>query len=443
MYLTYTNSFTFLQQTEIMTESSSTDPVITINPSYSEDSENETDEYEDAENLNKKTLHEETSSYSNNTLENKIEVMTTKITDSLMTLSNENQETQARLRNLESEIEKMKKIANSPSHHINTTSRALSPDPEIDFPNLYRKDNSQHENNLNMKIKPPKFDGKEDLYEFIDSFKICCEINQWNYEAIGLYLASSLSGDARSLLTELNGAEKKDYDTLFKKLTERYGCLNRVEVFRTQLRTRIRKNGEEISELARSIKKLSHQAYPEAPLQWTETIAVDCFIDAMQTAEMRIKLREANVKTLSEAEQTAIRLETFRTADQQRHPTITVAATGNENPKLEHQNESHDRLKSICDSLENLTHQFQKITQNQTQNKFRSSLTRPEQPRYRQNNDRSRRNNFQHSYPDNSSHRKPTSNNYTPHRQPTTLSGNENKSFWRPTERQNNWGRRQ
>jgi hypothetical protein len=37
----------------------------------------------------------------------------------------------------------------------------------------------------------------------------------------------------------------------------------------------------------------------------------------MQTAEMMITLREENVKSLSEAEQTAIHLEIFQTADQQ------------------------------------------------------------------------------------------------------------------------------
>ena len=173
---------------------SNTDPVeviVDINH-HTEDSEPDVDEYQDIENSDEKNLDEQIPSYPHHNLEQKIEEMTTKITESLMTLSNDNQETQTRLLSLEEDIEKLKKSKypqqTKSDHTSNYTNRETSPDPEIDFPLLnQQKDTSYTENHLNMKIKPPKFDGKEDLYEFIDSFKICCEINQWNYNATGLY----------------------------------------------------------------------------------------------------------------------------------------------------------------------------------------------------------------------------------------------------------------
>jgi hypothetical protein len=140
------------------------------------------------------------------------------------------------------------------------------------FPNQYGN---------SVKLKPQNYDGTEDLDDYLSQFEILADLNCWNYETKSLYLAGSLKGDARTLLTELSSLQRRDYDRLVHILTLRFGSLNRAEIYKANLQTRVKRRDESISELAQSIKKLTRQAYPNAPASVTSTLARDHFIDAL------------------------------------------------------------------------------------------------------------------------------------------------------------------
>jgi hypothetical protein len=144
----------------------------------------------------------------------------------------------------------------------------------------------------------------------------------------------------------------------------------------------------------------------------------------MQTTKIKIKLKKANVKTLSKAKQTAIRLKTFRTANQQKHPSITVAATENKKSNTNSFQNNQNKLKYICNSLQNLTQQFQRITQNQKQNNFPSSFTKNKQQKQPNNKNRSKKNQFQHTPINNQFNKNPTPYSYSHHKQTTNVPEN-------------------
>ena len=154
----------------------------------------------------------------------------------------------------------------------------------------------------------------------------------------------------------------------------------------------------------------------------------------MQTGARRIKLREANVKTLSEAEQMAMRLETFRTADQQIYPSITISATVNDKTEVPQSQNQHE-LHSICDSLETLMRQFQNLTKDKNTHDRSSPYrithtTIPGTESYR-----SRRNNFQHTYGNRDSTRQYPPITDVQNRQQTRCLASGNQSSWRTTGR--------
>lgn len=68
-------------------------------------------------------------------------------------------------------------------------------------------------------------------------FKICREINQCDGSVSGSCLASSLTENARSLLTKLNSCKRKSFRVLVKKLAERHGSFkqNRVVAHSTSI----------------------------------------------------------------------------------------------------------------------------------------------------------------------------------------------------------------
>ena len=168
--------------------------------------------------------------------------------------------------------------------------------------------------NSHFKMKPQTFNGT-DFDDFISQYEITCEINGWQYKEKSLYLANCLTGEARSLLNELDHEGKRDYSTLVEKLRNRFGSVNKSEIYRTQLKSRTRNKGETIPELAQAIKKLVRQAYPGVNKEVFETLSLDYFIDAITDSDLRLRLREAGPKSLEDAEQTAVRIEAYKIAD--------------------------------------------------------------------------------------------------------------------------------
>jgi len=152
--------------------------------------------------------------------------------------------------------------------------------------------------------------------------EITAEINRWTCDDKSLFLAGSLTGNARSILTEMNGRERRNFLSLVEKLKAWFGNENKAEVFRTQLKTRVRNKGESIPELAQTIRKVTRQAYPTASNDVIEALALDSFIDALNDSDIRLRLREIAPKNVSEAEQIAVRMEAHRIADRQRNKLI-------------------------------------------------------------------------------------------------------------------------
>ena len=80
-----------------------------------------------------------------------------------------------------------------------------------------------------VKLKPQNFTGSDDEFEdFLTQLEITSEINGWDYISKSLYLTNSLTGAGRALLNELTAEQRRDYQSLVQKLTERYGSENRA-----------------------------------------------------------------------------------------------------------------------------------------------------------------------------------------------------------------------
>jgi hypothetical protein len=144
------------------------------------------------------------------------------------------------------------------------------------------------------------------------------ELNGWNYNTTSLALASSLSERARSILAELDDNKCRDFNNLVKVLRSRYGSVNRSELFKAELQGKVRGRNETIPELVECIKKLARKAYTNIGPEVADSLAIDYFIDAIPESDIRLRLIEVEPKTMSEAENLAVKLETLRVADKQR-----------------------------------------------------------------------------------------------------------------------------
>ena len=236
--------------------------------------------------------------------------------------------------------------------------------------------------NSNFKVKPQNFSGGEDFDEFLSQFEITCEINRWQYREKSLYLANCLTGEARSLLSELDPDGRRDYSTLVEKLTNRFGSVNRSEIFRTQLKSRVRNKGESIPQLAQAVKKLVRQAYPRVNKDVVETLSIDHFIGAMTDSEIRLRVREFGQKTLGDAERTALRLESHKIADRQRSLLVGQVEVDSKHDKNENAKDANNEIKTLKSSLDALTSYVKDLTRPSEQihdNSFRNGKFQPGQ----------------------------------------------------------------
>lgn len=243
-----------------------------------------------------------------------------------------------------------------------------------------------------LKLKPQPYDCLSDIGEYLTQFNIIAEINGWSYSVKSLYLASSLTGNARSLLSELNETQKRDYDSIANVLHTRYGTKNRAEIYRATLKSMRKQTGQSLSELAQEIKKLTRQAYPDANSDIQETLALDYFIDSLTDLELRLRLRECCPKTMQEAETVAVRLEAHRLADKKLQVSENVCAMA----KPHQNNDTRTQFQNLESRVEKLTEQVEKLVTpgNQIDRNMQKRNTF-QQPRNGQSNFRPQNDRFQ------------------------------------------------
>ena len=157
-------------------------------------------------------------------------------------------------------------------------------------------------------IMPERFDGTSSFATFMGQFETCACYNGWNEEDKRAYLCTSLKGMAAMILV----TDREHCDTyahLVEKLTQRYGTEGQVTLFRTQLRTRRRGRDESLQALYMDIGRLAAIAYPGARTEHFEAITVDAFLEALQDADLELRVRDREPRTLDAAYKAAMTLE--------------------------------------------------------------------------------------------------------------------------------------
>lgn len=96
-------------------------------------------------------------------------------------------------------------------------------------------------NRSNDFIKVAVFDGKSSFKDYLGQFELAAFANKWDKQTSAIELACSLRGSAAALLSDLTPGMKRDYDRLVKALTERFEPENQCELYKAQIKQRIRK----------------------------------------------------------------------------------------------------------------------------------------------------------------------------------------------------------
>lgn len=174
-------------------------------------------------------------------------------------------------------------------------------------------------------IKVAMYDGKSSWKDYLVQFELAAQANGWDRNTRAIRLACSLRGSAQALLSDLTPDIRQNYDRLVTTLTERFEPQNQCELYKAQLKHRIRTPDEGLPELAQDIKGLTRMAYPSALVDLRDTLSKDSFIEALNDAEMELFICQKEPQTIDDAVRLALKYEAFT---QGRRKRLSSAKTG-------------------------------------------------------------------------------------------------------------------
>ena len=220
------------------------------------------------------------------------------------------------------------------------------------------------------RVRPATFDGSGSWTDYKVQFELVAELNGWGELAKAVYLAASLRGSAQAVLGDLDDERRRNYSSLTAALGQRFGPENQTELFRVQLKNRLRRRDETLPELAQAIRRLARQAYPSANYQLQETLAKEHFIDALNDTDMRWRVFQSRPTSLEDAVRVAVELEAFQVADRQRNgirkPTARmINADDGQRSRLENDESLQGQITALTANIEKILANGFKNLQNQ------------------------------------------------------------------------------
>jgi hypothetical protein len=168
-----------------------------------------------------------------------------------------------------------------------------------------------------MRAKAREFDGSGSWREYRSHFERVCRINGWTQDKLD-YLWVNLSSTALAYAENLPERRTRTYEALAESLEERFGESRRADVYKAELRSRRRKEGESLPAMGQEVRKLVHHAYPGMGMKGVEELTIERFKEALDDADQRMSVHQAHPRNLEEAIQVAMDLEAWQLSEQRR-----------------------------------------------------------------------------------------------------------------------------
>lgn len=153
---------------------------------------------------------------------------------------------------------------------------------------------------LNFMMKPESYDGTVSWEEYISHFNDCAELSRWTDRQKVLFLAASLRGQARTFYMSLSLAERRSFDSLINKFSQRFGNSRHQNKWLSKLESRRRQTGESAAALGDDIRQMVQKAYCDLDEKAQEILALN-HLYKLISVEMKCRCIDKNCQSISEA----------------------------------------------------------------------------------------------------------------------------------------------
>ncbi|XP_055933054.1 uncharacterized protein LOC129963054 [Argiope bruennichi] len=197
-------------------------------------------------------------------------------------------------------------------------------------------------------VKPLTFDGQTSWTVFKTQFDVVMSTNGWTDAVKASQLVASLRGSAAEVLQGIKAEKLMDLMTIEKALESRFGDIHLTQFYRTELKTRRQKAGENLQVLAADVERLMSLAYAECPRDVRESLAVQYFVDAIRDEGTQLATRLMDEKDLKSALAYSMKYEAAKTVSRSPRHVRPIEIQNDAGRK------SYDKFESLCRMLEKL-----------------------------------------------------------------------------------------
>ncbi|KAJ8982091.1 hypothetical protein NQ317_010949 [Molorchus minor] len=191
-------------------------------------------------------------------------------------------------------------------------------------------------------------------------FEAAANVNNWSESEKATALIVSLRGDALEILQTLNEDQHKNYEDLVLQLEMRFGDKHLQQVYQAQLKGRNQRINENLQQYEADIARLVYLAYPTAPRDFIEQLAVQVFIDGIRDCETQQALRLARCKKLNEVLAYALEFEAAKQASK-RALFARIRQIRTRTPEREYRSNNSYNRSNFKDDVENLRQNIRDI----------------------------------------------------------------------------------
>ena len=176
-----------------------------------------------------------------------------------------------------------------------------------------------------MRVKARQFNGDTSWQEYHSHFERVCNLNGWHQHRLD-YLWVNLTSTALAYAESLPYGTVRTYEQLRDALEQRFGDSQRAEVYKSELRSRQRKEGESLPALGQAVRQLVTHAYPGIGPRGSEELCIEKFREAITDSEQRMAVHRSHAHTLEEAIKAAMDMESWQISERRNKPHRVRAA---------------------------------------------------------------------------------------------------------------------
>lgn len=136
-------------------------------------------------------------------------------------------------------------------------------------------------------IEPPLFNGKGEWKSFVLRFEHIALYNGWDDITKRLRLAICLDGDALDYCGTLRLVDSLTYTDLKNALASRFSTPESQNMYRSQFRSRVRNDNEEIKTYLSDLQRLASKAFPKDQSDLYHQLICDQFTQGIRNRECR------------------------------------------------------------------------------------------------------------------------------------------------------------